>query len=36
MAVEDFEAMSLMPLETPVLKVSRPVAVSISEPYYPS
>ena len=28
MAVEEIDAMSLMPLETPVLKVSRPVAVS--------
>jgi hypothetical protein len=26
--LEEIDAMSLMPLETPVLKVSRPVAVS--------
>jgi hypothetical protein len=29
MTVEEVNAMSLMPLETPVLKVSRPVAVTI-------
>jgi hypothetical protein len=28
MTVDEIDAMSLMPLETPVLKVSRPVAVS--------
>ena len=29
MAIEEMDAMNLMPLETPVLKVSRPVAVGV-------
>ena len=34
MAIDEIEIMDLQPLETPILKVSRPVAVGFIRPYF--